>query len=606
MSCHARREGEAEEANYTVALAGNPNVGKSILFSKITGVYVDIGNYPGKTVQLNEGIIELGGRRVKFFDTPGTYSLSPISEDQAIATSILSVRRPDLVVAVVDSTNLERNLILVTQLLRSGFRLVIALNMVDCAAKMGIYIDHNKLSHLLGVPVVPTVATKHKGIERLLTEISEELERSSSAHQVGQSDILHATPRSGYTYSDYDRIREIAGTVTTRIQTPVTLSEKLKLYSVAPLTGFPMLVIVVVLIIGFMSSVGTWLSDGLTFLWARLVSPVLSSIAYWAAGDQPIIARIALWGFDAGIIAALAVGIPFVVTFYLALAVLEDTGYVNSLAFLTDAAMRKLGLHGRSIIPLLTGAGCNVPAILATRVLQTRRERIITSALITLVPCSARTAVIIGVVAALLGWTYAGAILGIDLGIIFAIGLVLNRTLPGSSSGLVMEVFPFRMPHLSSMLRKTWVRFKGFLIVALPVVTIGSMILGALYETDAVWILVNPTAPLIEGFLGLPLVAGVCLLLGILRKELTIQLLLAIAVVQYGPAAANLLAFMAPLQIFVFALVVTLYFPCIATAAVMVKELGWTTTLLSMALTVSIAFLVGGIAFQTGIRLGVT
>jgi len=297
-------------------------------------------------------------------------------------------------------------------------------------------------------------------------------------------------------------------------------------------------------------------------------------------------------------LAWLSVGLPYVLTFYIVLSLLEDTGYLNSIAFLTDNIMHKLGLHGRAIIPLLTGAGCNVPAIMGTRVLTTKRERVLASTLIVLVPCSARTAVILGAVANFAGWLYAAFIFAFEAALIGLVGLGLHRLLPGESSGLVMEMFPFRVPSGSAIVKKTWFRFKDFAYVAFPIVTLGSLAMGALYETKLLWAIVDPMQPVVLGLLGLPAVAGVTLILGILRKELTLELLVALAIVQYGATAQNLLVFMTPLQILVFALVVTIYIPCVATVAVLGRELGWRNALFIMAFTITLALIIGGIAYR--------
>ncbi len=307
-------------------------------------------------------------------------------------------------------------------------------------------------------------------------------------------------------------------------------------------------------------------------------------------------ARTLNWGFDAGIMATLGVGIPYVLTFYFLLALLEDSGYLNSVAFLTDRLMHRLGLHGRAIIPLVAGAGCNVPAIIGTRVLTTQRERLVASTLITMVPCSARTAVIIGALAFVGGWQPAAAIFGIVLLLIVAVGLALNKLLPDHPGGLVMEMFPFRAPSLLSVSKKTWYRFKHFVTAAMPIVFVGSIILGAFYETGYIWKLSAPMAPVIEGWLGLPAVAGLTLLFAVLRKELALQLLVTLAVVKYGPEAKNLLKFMTGDQLFVYALVNTIYIPCVATIAILARELTWKKAFSISAFTVTLAVFVGGMA----------
>jgi len=221
-----------------------------------------------------------------------------------------------------------------------------------------------------------------------------------------------------------------------------------------------------------------------------------------------------------------------------------------------------------------------------------------------LVPCSARTAVILGAVASFVGWTYALLIYVIELMLIGMVGWGLHRLLPGESSGLVMEMFPFRFPSTSVILKKTWFRFRDFAYVAFPVVTVGSLALGALYETGYLSAIAEPLSPVIYGVLGLPAVAGICLILGILRKELTLELLVALAIAGgYGSGAQNLLAFMTPL---VFALVVTIYIPCVATVAVLGKELGWRNAFFIMVFTIVLAIVVGGIAYRVVPYLGLS
>jgi len=246
----------------------------------------------------------------------------------------------------------------------------------------------------------------------------------------------------------------------------------------------------------------------------------------------------------------------------------------------------------------VAGAGCNVPAIIGTRVLTTMRERTIASTLITLIPCSARTAVILGAVSLFVGWKPAVAIFLIVLVIVFFVGVGLNKIMPGESTGLVMEMFPFRAPIMSNILKKTWYRFQDFVFVAFPIVLVGSMVLGGLYETGYLWKLASPLSPVVDGWLGLPAVAGLTLIFAVLRKELALQLLVTLAVVMYGGGAKNLLLFMTPAQLFVYALVNTIYIPCVATIAVLGRELGWKRALGIMTFTIVLAILIGGIAFR--------
>jgi ferrous iron transport protein B len=290
------------------------------------------------------------------------------------------------------------------------------------------------------------------------------------------------------------------------------------------------------------------------------------------------------------------VGVSYVFIFYLMLAVLEDTGYFNSVAFLTDSIMHRFGLHGRASIPLLAAAGCNVPAIIGTRVLTTVRERVIASTLIVLIPCGARTAVIMGAVGQYAGIGPAVALFAVVLLLIAVVGVALNATLKGKSAGLVMEMFPFRVPDPRTVLKKTWFRLKDFIVVALPIVLVGSFGLGLLYETGLVWAFVQPLSPVMEGLLGLPAVAGLTLIFAVLRKELALQMLVTLAIVQYGPAANSLTHFMSTNQLFVYALVNTIYIPCAATIAVLGSELGWRRAAGITALTIALALAAGALA----------
>jgi len=632
------------------------------------------------------GVTTHSGLKIGVIDLPGTYAISAFSDDQWVARRGVLEGRPDVVVIVVDACNLQRNLYMVLQFLELSIPVVVGLNLIDCAAKVGLKIDYGKLSGLLGVPVVPTVAVRGEGVKELVQK----------AVDLAQGKLKHAGPKIVYSHdveqavqtleetisksmsktpydlpsralaiqllegdSEFSQIvregeseerlnkqqrwrrrwrgerpsrerilqlsallakqieqkhsepvgvriaRErhqlagiIADAVQVRVKQSTLLSERLKHYSVAPYTGIPLMISVLLGVFAFIFFVGGLLSQAIDSFWGSFVSPPLNWLIYSLVQNETL-TRIVLWGVDAGVLAWLSVGVPYVLTFYIVLSLLEDTGYLNSVAFLTDNIMHKLGLHGRAIIPMLTGAGCNVPAIMGTRVLTTRRERIIACTLIVLVPCSARTAVVLGAVANFVGWFYAVLIYVFEVALIALVGLGLHKLLPGESSGLVMEMFPFRVPSAFAIAKKTWFRFKDFALIAFPIVTLGSLIMGALYETKYLWAIVEPMQPIVLGLLGLPAVAGITLIFGVLRKELTLELLVALAIVQYGATAQNLLVFMTPLQIIVFALVVTIYIPCLATVAVLGRELGWRNALFIMAFTIALALVVGGLASRT-------
>ena len=678
LSCCSAVHELRGHADFVFALAGNPNVGKSSMFNTLTGTGAVTANYPGKTVEINVASTRLAELTIGLVDLPGTYALGAVSEDQWVARQGILDGSPDVVIAILDATNLARNLYMLLQLQEMGLPVVAALNLADEAAKKGIETDVGKLSALLGIPVIPTVATRGEGLETLLSaavsaaralrgdscdggcdrprggvnggarppsrarygqdieQVVEglvkemgplqgqlpavsarglallllendpqfsELVRNAEGGRQLMDRVGEAAARIQDAHGEEAALRLIrerhglAGTIADEVQVRGSgrelLSQRLWRLTTSPVTGIPILLLTLAAVFAFLFVVGNLLSGLFGSAWQAGVSPVLQWLIHAIAGNG-VIAKILTWGPDAGIQAALAVGIPYVLTFYFLLAFLEDSGYLSSVAFLTDRLMHKFGLHGRSIIPLVAGAGCNVPAIIGTRVLTTMRERVIASTLIVLVPCSARTAVIVGALASLVGWQWGVAVFLLSGLLIVAAGAGLNAIMPGESSGLVMEMFPFRMPSLRTIGIKTWYRFKDFILVAAPIVLVGSLGLGALYETGLIWKLSGPLAPVMEGWLGLPAVAGLTLIFAVLRKELALQLLVTLALVRYGPHASNLLSFMAPPQLFVYALVNTIYIPCIATIAVLGKELGWKRAAAIIAFTIALALAAGG------------
>ncbi len=664
-NCHSEIKKIRKGTRFTLALVGNPNVGKSTVFNSLTGLSVTTANYPGKTVEINTGTSEYKDILFGVIDLPGTYSLGSISDDQFVARQEILEGKADVIVVIVDATNLKRNLYMVLQLIDLGYPVVVGCNLMDLAIKQNICIDIRRLSGYLGIPVIPIIATTGEGIgnlidssihlitgskkriplfpkygsemmkyiNKLMSVISNNINKipyglSSRALSIllleedkqfistieaginGQVIIRKAKeifekiqrkhgekPSIRLSRERYNFLSILTDKVVQHGGCKISFSTKLWKITLNPTTGLPVLIGGLISTFVILYFFGGFLSTRFDNFWVSLISPYIKLIIFSTIGHNQI-ANTLLWGFDAGIQAALSVGIPYILTFYIILAFLEDTGYLNSIAFLTDSLMHKIGLHGRSVIPIIAGAGCNVPAIIGTRVLTTRREKVIACTLITLVPCSARTAIIMGSVAFFLGWQWALGIYLID----FIIGMLVGRSLalylPGKSPGLVMEMFPFRVPHLVTIVKKTWLRFKEFIFTAIPIIAIGSFILGGLYESKLMWMITDPMSLIVEKWLGLPAIAGICLLFGILRKELALQLLIALAIMQNGTNVQNLLSFMNKEQIFVFALVTTLYIPCLATISALIKELGWKTAIAISLSTITIAVLVGGIAHQ--------
>ncbi len=362
----------------------------------------------------------------------------------------------------------------------------------------------------------------------------------------------------------------------------------------SPRLGLPLFAATTLGALGLTMTVGTRLAEVLGTAWSSAVSPILTSVVETLV-PVPVASATLLWALDSGLLAMLAVGIPFVLTFYLVIAVLEDSGYLASTAVLSDRVFNALGLPGRAAIPLLAATGCNVPAIYATRVLHSRRERLLASFLTSLTPCSASSAVIVAALVPYAGMGTALAAFGVIAAVAIVAGVAANAILPGRQSPLVLELPPLRMPIPRQVAAKAWRRFRSFVVTATPVMLVGSLVIGAMYETGAIEPVQGLLAPVSTGLLGLPPVAGIALALAILRKELALQLLLTLAIAEYGLAASSLASFMVPGQLFVFAVVTGLSVPCVATIGALAGEFGWRQALVLSGATLATALGTGAL-----------
>ena len=328
--------------------------------------------------------------------------------------------------------------------------------------------------------------------------------------------------------------------------------------------------------------------------WRGYASPVIGGAARGLLGDGTA-SRIVLWGLDAGLNAVLSVAVPYVLTFYLILALLQESGALSHVTAAADRLLVRTGLTTTASLPLVIGAGCNVPAILSLRSLRSEGERVVAGALVTLVPCSARTAVIFGTVGYVLGWQWALGLYALVAGVIIGAGHGLRRFFPGVRP---MDRVPMalRVPSARAVAVTLWAHLREFILGAVPFVLAGSLVLGALYETGLIRLAARPLSPLVEGWLGLPPAAGLTLIFAVLRKELALQLLMALATMSGAAGGAGLREVMTPPQIFTYALVNTIAIPCTATIGVLARTVGARRAAAIAGGTLLLAVLLGGIA----------
>jgi ferrous iron transport protein B len=608
-----------------VVLAGNPNVGKSAMFTRITGIGVITSNYPGTTVTFEEATVTYAGQKITVFDIPGTYSLAGTTEDEVVATELLAEKDPDYVIAVVDATRLEQNLVLVLQLIELGYKVIIALNFMDQARKR-FTLDHEQLSRILQVPIVPTVATTGEGVGKVMDHIvSQKVEgsyyvtRYDSHIEALLEDLSYGQVQTGSGFpirgalikllegnrfftAQFDEKLKIeaeerrqefreqhfedievhigrdrygeAGKITSEVigrleKGKATLGDRISEITLRPATGIPILIMVLVGVFASVVFLGGALEELLDAAYLSATQGFFQALEEWIGGPAGVaIAN----GLNLSIESIITIVIPYILVFYLILGVLEDSGYLPRVVMLLDGVMVKLGLHGRAIIPMVVGTGCNVPAILSTRMLDSKRERLILATITVMaVPCSAQTVIIIGVVGQQSGILWAVLIYAVLFALVLILGRVMHKLLRSEPSSLVIEIPDLSIPRLSNILFKTFQRMKDFFIAAFPLLLLGSLLLEALMAYNLLGALVDPLAPLTYGLLGLPPLIIIALLFGVLRKEMALQILFVIFSIT---SVGELGTVLTPEQLFVFTLVMATYVPCIAVFSVLIKEFG--------------------------------
>ncbi len=647
-ACHPAAATPARTADDlpVIALVGRPNVGKSTFVARASHRFLETANAPGTTVSLQRVLVHADGGDAWLVDLPGTRSLDDEPAGDDPFWTLLLQARPDAIIVVVDAGNLARHLPLAIACRDLGLPLVVAANLTDEAAKRGVSVDTGRLAQLLNAPVHATCGRAGTGVEPVLRD-AVRLAGRKRAVQAGERSPRATVPAPMYPYPLQGRLADTAAALTVeprslgaaavleplqagvlsglisprggasirhgreleparwstaaawavqaevRHEVPEPFADRLARWSTAPWPGIPLFLAISLAAFFAVIYVGGWLAAILGELWGAVVSPFLTAVVP-AIIPFPVLANAALWAVDGGMLGMLAVGIPYVLTFYLLLAALEDSGYLTSAAVLMDRVFGSLGLPGRTAIPLLAAAGCNVPAIYGTRVLRTRRERVLGSFLITLTPCSARSAVVIAALAPFAGVGAAVAAFGVVAVATIAASVGANALIPGRQAPLVLELAPLRAPVPRFVAAKAWWRFRGFVLTATPIMLVGSLVLGLVYETGLWQGFADAIGPAVEGLLGLPAIAGVAMVFAFLRKELALQLLIVFAAAQAG-RELGLGELMTPQQLFVYAVVASLSIPCIATLAALRGELGTRIAVGISAATLGLALVVGAI-----------
>ncbi|MBI5397733.1 MAG: ferrous iron transporter B [Verrucomicrobia bacterium] len=635
-----------------IVLVGNPNVGKSVLFSKLTGKFVIISNYPGTTVEIARGETRLNGEAVAVIDTPGVNELASRTGDAQVTCDVLRDRPAATIVQVADAKNLRRALLLTLQLAELGRPQMLVLNMMDELDRCGGRIDIRKLSELLGIPVVPTVATAGTGIHLL--------QKNVAAARKASDFVAHAVVPSGDPGADYDRnverlkrVNEIMGQCYTldRPRHP-TFAQKLGWWATDPLRGTLLLALALYFMFWFVGLVGagTFVNFFEEVVFHRHISPwairavdaVLpfphqhamepseykleipftptrgielmtstretlapkyslsagATLSWWQqalrfihdflVGEYGAITMAFSYGF--------AIVLPIVATFFLVFSLLEDSGYLPRLAVMVNRLFRGMGLNGKAVLPMVLGLGCDTMATMTTRILETRKERVITTLLLALaVPCSAQLGVLMAMMARI---SYPAAAFWVLLmvGVAFAVGWLAARVHPGARSDFIMELPPMRLPQFGNIAIKTLARLEWYLTEVIPLFVLGTAILFFLDRLDLLAKMARVCEPLVKGWLGLPPETANAFLIGFLRRDYGAVYLLNAATGANPTLSAH--------QVLVAMVTITLFMPCIATMFMISRELGKRTALWITLFIFPFAFFVGGVVHRLQHVLG--
>jgi ferrous iron transport protein B len=635
-----------------IAFIGQPNCGKSTIFNYFSGYKAMISNFPGTTVTYNTSQVVFRGQELTCVDLPGVYSLTSGDPAELESRNYLLQEKADVIVNVIDASLLSRSLELTLELMSLERPMVVALNMMDEAARKGISLKPTKLSHLLGVPVVTTVASHGKGLTDLLEnaveagrvqvrpvqvvfsrDVEEEIAELSDSldskiadelglpwrffmvklleddpfllEEVGRRDpallpivknyqkilaqthgrppeLVIASERHALAVNLFEQVAKV---------TPATKPgwrDRLDRIVTHRFWGYVGLVLIMGLFFQAVFRLGQY---GENFFLAYLEMAL--KLAQNRLGADTLGFYLLGEGLFMGIFGGVAIVLPYLFPFLVGLAILEDSGYLPRVAFLMDNLMHRLGLHGKSIIPFILGYGCSVPAVMATRIMESPRDRFVVALLAILIPCSARSVIIFALVAYAIGPFYALGVYFLNLVVIGALGRVSTWILPEVSPGLLMEIPEYRLPTLKNILRKSWRSLKDFVVVAWPILIVGSVILSLLKYYKLVSLLNQALAPL-TSLLGLPSVVGTTLIFGIMRKELSLVML------NEALGTTQLQTVLTQTQLLTFTVFVLFYIPCASTIAALSREIGWKGAAAAVIASLTLALGLGVLTMAFG------
>jgi len=582
--CHEIEEDlKTQEKQNVILLMGNPNVGKSVFFSDMTGIHVVSSNYAGTTVSFTKGTLKLGGESYTLIDVPGTYSLEATSEAEAVAIDFLE-SNPKAVLCVLDSTNLERNIKFALELQKYNIPVVYALNMVDVAKRHGYEINAELLSKELGAPVIPTIAVKGEGIDKLKEALLNAVKQPKSSYEG-----IVSRSKSGENERDlWKRAADIAARVQVRKNSELGFLDKLGSSMLKPWPGIPIALLVMFLSICVIVGGGKILQDGILLpLIDNTVVPFFRNL-FSRIIPEGVFLNVLIGEYGIFVIGfewIFTLILPYVFLFYVVFSFLEDSGILPRLSVLFDSVMRRLGVQGGSMINILMGYGCAVPAIIGSRTATTKKERLIISAVICFaVPCISQTGALISLFANYSPWLLVLMFL-LSFAVMMTVSGILARLLKGKVDPLVIEIPNLLLPNAKAYGKKLMLRMRHFLVDAEVPMLISILIAAVLKETGllnhiAVWL-----EPVVSGWLGLPKEAVIALILGIIRREMAVAPLLEIE----GLTA---------LQAFVGGTVALLYLPCLSVFGILTREFNSKTALAIASGTVVNALLVAGLINQ--------